>query len=386
MDGRMKELRIGIIGAGSIGSTHVQRFVTHQIQHARLTGICDTDPAVIARYPDIPTWTDYRAFIDSGELDAVIVATPHFSHVPIGMYALEKGLHVLMEKPVAVHKADALRLLEAHTDKKLVFAAMFDTRTEPRYQKVRELIQAGELGTIRRINWILTAWFRSNAYYASSLWRATWAGEGGGMLVNQLPHDLDLFQWIFGLPKRVRAFCPLGKYHPIEVEDEVNALLEFENGATAVLVATTGEAPGTDRREIIGDRGRLVIHNDYLEFTRNEVPTDEFNRTTRERFGAPNSWEVKIPIKGQAGRHTEVIQKFVGAIREGTPLVAGAYEGLASIELANAITLASALDKTIELPLDAKQYEVFLREKIAASIPKTEVVESAPVDMSKSFQ
>jgi predicted dehydrogenase len=263
---------------------------------------------------------------------------------------------------------------------------MFDTRTEPRYKKVRELVQSGELGAIRRINWILTAWFRSNAYYASSAWRATWAGEGGGMLVNQLPHDLDLFQWIFGLPKRVRAFCPLGKYHPIEVEDEVNALLEFADGATAVLVATTGEAPGTDRREIIGDRGRLIIHADHLEFTRNEIAADEYNRTTKERFGTPSTWEIKIPVKGQAGRHTEVIQAFVNAIREGTPLIAGAYEGLASIELANAITLASALDKTVELPLDAKQYEAFLREKIAASIPKTEIVASAPVDMSKSFQ
>ncbi len=363
----MELVRFGIIGLGNIGNSHVNRFLEGKIPGAKLVAVCDNNPAALERYADIRGWTDSAALIRSGEVDAVLIATPHNLHVPIGIDALENGLHVLCEKPLAVHKADCQRLLAAHTNPELVFGIMFDTRTEPRYQKVREMILGGELGRIRRINWILTNWFRSNAYYASSSWRATWAGEGGGILVNQLPHDLDLFQWIFGLPRRVRAFCPLGKYHPIEVEDEVNALLEFEDGTTAVLVGSTGEAPGTDRREIVGDLGRLVIHTDHLHWTRNLVPTDEHCRTTKEGFVSPETEEIVIPIEGQAGRHTEVICRFVEAIREGKPLVARAEEGLASAELANAILLSSEEDRTVDLPLDAEAFSACLERLCATS-------------------
>lgn len=386
----MKPTRVGIIGLGNIGSSHVKRFLEGHIPDAVLAAVCDEAPASLARFPQVKGWTDSAALIRSGEVDAVIIATPHYAHTSVGIDALQHGLHVLCEKPLSVHKADCERLLAAHINPAQVFAVMFDTRTEPRYQQLRDLVKSGKLGQIRRINWIITTWFRSNAYYASSPWRATWAGEGGGMLVNQLPHDLDLLQWIFGLPKRVRAHCPIGKYHPIEVEDEVNALLEYADGTTAVLVATTGEAPGTDRREVIGDHGRVLVYADRLEFTRTLVPTSEFNRTTPESFAAPQTEEIVIPVVGKAGRHTEVIRQFVAAIREGKPLVAQASEGTASVELANAIILSSALDRTVELPLDAAAFEAWLATKRATSRFSpggNSSPASGPVaDMSASFR
>jgi predicted dehydrogenase len=382
----MQPVRVGIVGIGNIGSTHVSRFRRSEISGAELVAICDTSPVSLARHPDIKGWHDSADLIRSGEIDALIIATPHYSHTTIGVDALQQGLHVLVEKPLSVHKADCERLLAAHTDPSQVFGVMFDTRTDPRYRQLRALIQSGRLGRIRRINWILTEWFRSDAYYASSDWRATWGGEGGGMLVNQLPHDLDLLQWIFGLPKRVRAFCPIGKYHDIEVEDEVNALLEFEDGVTAVLVATTGEAPGTDRREIIGDHGRVLVYPDRLEFTRTLVPTSEFNRTTNESFSSPDSEEIVIPVVGRAGRHTEVINRFVDSIVHGTPLVAAAEEGTASVELANAIILSSQLDRPVELPLDAARFESWLQTKRATSryVPG-KASPGVVADMNESF-
>lgn len=384
----MKPIRFGIAGLGNIGSTHVNRFLKGEIPGAELAAICDINPAALERFPGIKGWTDSAELIRSGEIDALLIATPHYAHTTIGIDALNHGLHLLCEKPLSVHKADCLRLLAAHTDARQVFGVMFDTRTEPRYQELRELVQSGRLGRIRRINWIVTNWFRTDAYYASSDWRATWDGEGGGMLVNQLPHDLDLFQWIFGLPRRVRALCPIGKYHPIEVEDEVNAILEFEDGATAVLVATTGETPGVDRREIIGDNGRVIVHEDRLEFTRNLTPTDEHCRTTTGSFTRPASEEIVIPITGKAGRHTEVIREFVAAIREGRPLIARAAEGVASVELANAIILSSEQDRTVELPLDAAAFDIFLSAKRATSryVPRAPRRAAVAVeDMNASF-
>lgn len=384
----MKPIRIGIVGIGNIGSFHTNNLLEGKVVNAELTAICDINPAVFERYPSVKHFASSEDLIRSGEIDAILIATPHYFHTTIGIDALSHGLHVLVEKPISVHKADCERLIAAHQNPKQVFATMFDTRTEPRYIKLRELVQSGELGQIKRINWILTNWFRSDAYYASSNWRATWAGEGGGILVNQLPHDLDLLQWIFGMPKRVRGFCGIGRYHDIEVEDEINAYLEYPDGATALLTATTGEAPGTDRREVVGDRGRVIVHADRLEFTRTEVPTSEFCRATPQSFASPGTWDISIPIHGKAGRHVEVIQRFVNAIQTGTPLVARAEEGIASVELANAILYSSMKEQTVELPLDAAAYEAFLKEKIATSrfVPQEPVAKTAAaVDMGASF-
>ena len=363
----MKSVRLGIIGLGNMGVGHADNIMSGKINRCEVAAVCDPAPEKVARFPQAKGFTRSNELIRSGAVDAVLIATPHFDHTVSGIDALQAGLHVLVEKPISVQKADCERLIAARKDPKLVFAIMFQQRTDPCYKKIHELIQAGELGQIRRINWIITNWFRPEAYYKLGSWRATWAGEGGGVLLNQCPHNLDLFQWFFGMPRRVRGFCGLGRYHDIEVEDDVTACFEYADGATAVFITSTGEAPGTNRLEVAAENGRLVFENDVLSFTRNETPMGEFSRAATKPFAAPATREFKFTFPDRGGQHVEVLQNFVDAILDGQPLIAPAPEGIHSVELANAIVLSSAQNQTIELPLDAAAYEEFLQGKIDTS-------------------
>ncbi|MCL5269495.1 MAG: Gfo/Idh/MocA family oxidoreductase [bacterium] len=383
----MNEVRIGIIGMGNIGNFHANHFFKGLIKRARLTAVADVRPAALERYRnDYKTFDSSGALIRSGEVDAVIIGTPHYDHTAIGIDALEQGLHVMVEKPISVHKADCERLIAAHRGREAqVFTADFQMRTSPTYQRIKRLIDGGELGEIRRVNWIITCWFRSNAYYASSEWRATWGGEGGGVLLNQCPHNLDLMQFFFGLPSRVRGFCNWGKYHPIEVEDEVTAYLEYPNGATGVFITTTGEAPGSDRLEIAGDQGKLILENGARTFTRNEIPSGKFCRETRDLFGVPPVWNVQIPVPTGGISHPAMIQNFVNAILDGEPLIVRAEEGIRSIELANAILYSAWTGATVDLPLDGAAYEAALKQKIAGSTFSKTVAQATAGDMEKSF-
>jgi predicted dehydrogenase len=358
---------MGIIGLGNMGTGHADKIVSGQISRCEIAAVCDPDLEKLARFPNARAFTRSEELIRSGAVDAVLIATPHYDHTTIGIDALQCGLHVLVEKPISVHKADGERLIAAPQNPKQVFAAMFNQRTDPYYQKVRELIRQGELGSIRRINWIITNWFRTEMYYKLGSWRATWAGEGGGVLLNQCPHNLDLFQWFFGMPKRVRGFCGIGRYHDIEVEDDVTAYFDYTDGATAVFVASTGEAPGTNRLEIAAENGKLVFENDALVFTRNEVPVSEFSHTSTKAFATPATKDLKFSFPDHGGQHVAVLQNFIDAILDGQPLIAPASEGLQSVELANAILFSSALNQTVELPLDAAAYERHLKGKFSTS-------------------
>lgn len=381
-------LRVGIVGLGNMGALHARSIVEGKVPRMRLTAVCDADTERLEFGPSVRTFTDSRALIRSGEVDAIVIATPHYSHTTIGIDALEHGLHVMMEKPISVHKADCQRLIAVHKGRQQVFGAMFNQRTDLFYRRIRELVRNGDLGAIRRVNWTITNWFRTEAYYASGGWRATWRGEGGGVLLNQCPHNLDLFWWIFGMPSRVRAFCAFGRYHDIEVEDDVTAYFEFPNGATGVFITSTGEAPGTNRLEIAGERGRLVYENDEIRFTRNEVEMGEFSRKSTEAFATPPVWDVKIPAAGHGGQHIEVLRNFGDAILDGAPLLAPAHEGIHSVELANAILLSSLQNKTIDLPIDAMVYERQLKKLIAGSKRRKRLRKvPGPVgDFSKSFR
>ncbi|CAN5572255.1 Gfo/Idh/MocA family oxidoreductase [soil metagenome] len=363
----MKEVRLGIIGLGNMGRSHAAVIRAGKVLRCRVAAVADESEAALSEYSDIARFKTGSELIASGEVDAILIATPHFSHTELGVQALKAGLHVLVEKPISVHKADCERLIAAHQNKKLVFAAMFNQRTDPYYIKLRQLIQSGELGTIRRINWIITNWFRTAAYYGSGGWRATWAGEGGGVLLNQCPHQLDLWQWLFGMPKKVRSFCTVGRYHDIEVEDDVTTYMSYADGATGVFITSTGEAPGTNRLEVTGERGKVVIENDRFQFVRNEVEMTEFSHTTKESFAAPAVWNVDIPVSGHGAQHVAIMQNFTAAILDKAALIAPAREGIRSVELANSMILSSFEDKTITLPLDGRKYERFLRQKIAAS-------------------
>lgn len=382
----MKTVRIGIIGVGNMGSHHARTLHEGKINGAVLAAVADTNPQRLEPWTEVQHFHPREKILTSDAVDAILIATPHFDHTSLGIAALKAGKHVLVEKPISVHKADAEKLIAAYKKTRgLVFSAMFNQRTDPHYIRVRKLIQAGELGTIRRTNWIITNWFRTQAYYNSGGWRATWRGEGGGVLLNQCPHNLDLFQWLCGMPNKVRAYCHFGKYHQIEVEDEVTAYLEYPNGATGVFITSTGEAPGTNRLEITGDRGKVVIEDGKLTFTRNEVPADVFLKTSKESFATPDRWNVDIPVNGTGGQHTEILQNFVDAIRTGKELLAPAVEGVRSVELANAMLLSTWLNQEIKLPLNAQLYARELNKRIATSRYKKPATVAAGADLSKSF-
>lgn len=363
----MQTVKLGIIGIGTMGAIHARSVLEGSIPRCELTAVCDPKAELLDQFPSVEGYLSIDDFFPSSEVDAVLIATPHYSHTAIGIRALEAGHHVLVEKPISVHKSDAERLIAAHRDSNQVFAAMFNQRTDPFFLKLRQLVQSGDLGAIRRVSWTITNWFRTEAYYRSSDWRATWAGEGGGVLLNQCPHNLDLFQWIFGMPAQVRAFCHFGRYHDIEVEDDVTAYLEYADGMTAVFSASTGEAPGTNRLEVAAERGKVVIENDLFLFIRNEVPMSEFSRTDPGRFSAPQTWDVQIPIKGHGPQHNGILENFVSAILDGAPLIAPARDGLNSLELANAFLLSSLEDRTIQLPIDGALFNQHLQKLVAAS-------------------
>ena len=380
-------VRLGIIGLGGMGAYHAAYIRGGKITRCQLTAVSDVDPAKLQAYSDLATFTDSAALIRSGKVDAVLIATPHYFHTTTGIDALQNGLHVLVEKPISVHKADCERLIAARTGTRQVFAAMFNQRTVPVFLKMKQLIDQGELGELVRICWIVTDWFRTEAYYASSAWRATWKGEGGGVLLNQCPHQLDLLQWFGGMPVRVHGFCGFGVRHNIEVEDQVTAYLEYGNKATGVFIAATGEAPGANRLEIAGERGRAMIENGRLFFTRNEVPMTEFSRIATAGFARPDIWNVEIPVAAPGALHETVTQNFIDAILDGSPLIAPAEEGINSVELANAMLYSTLIDRTVTLPLDGAAFELAMKELVA----KSTFVKAAPrkmVDMSlaTSFQ
>jgi predicted dehydrogenase len=383
----MKSLRLGIIGVGGMGSSHAGYLQRGEVSRCSLTAVCDIDPERLVPFKNLKTFADSRKLVRSGEVDAVLIATPHYFHTTIGIDALDNRLHVLTEKPISVHKADCERLIAAHKrNPKQVFGAMFQLRTVPVYKRIRKLIADGELGEIQRASWIVTAWYRTEAYYASGGWRATWKGEGGGVLLNQCPHNLDLFQWMVGMPCRIRGFCHFGKYHNIEVEDEVTAYFEYPNGATGVFVASTGEAPGTDRLEIAGDRGKLVYEDGKLSFVRNEVSAAKFRKTAKGLFDKPEAWRVEIPIREALHGHAVITQNFVDAALDGTDLIAPGEEGIHSVELATAMIYSSLIDKTVDLPLNGKAYERKLKQLIAKSTFRKKAVRQGVSDISKSFR
>ena len=384
----MEKVRFGIVGFGNMGSSHVKNLFEGKVANAVVTAVCDINPeklnAVKEKYGDaIKLFDNHIDMYNSNEIDAVLVATPHYSHPSLSISAFELNLNVLCEKPAGVYTKQVREMNEAAEKTDKVFGIMYNQRTNPVYQKVRQLIKDGELGEIRRLNWIITTWYRPQSYYDSGTWRATWEGEGGGVLLNQDPHQLDLWQWVMGdvMPLRVRSFCAYGKMHNIEVEDDVTAYAEYENGATAVFITSTYETPGTNRLEITGDMGKIVAEDNKITFWRNVVSERKFNEEHKGGFGNPECWKCEIPVKGTQTDHVGIMENFSNAILKGTPLLAPGVEGIRGLEISNAIHLSSWLDNWVTLPIDEDLFYEKLQEKINNStVKKSEV--SVTLDVS----
>ncbi len=398
----MEKVRLGIIGLGNMGTGHINNFNAGKIPNGEIAAVCDIDEKALKNGADlvnheVKTYTDALEMIKSDDIDAVLVATPHYLHPVYAMEALKADKHVLVEKPAGVY-AKAVSELNAMADKSdKVFGVMFNQRTNPLYKKLKELIDDGELGEITRVNWIITNWYRTQYYYDSGSWRATWEGEGGGVLLNQAPHQLDLIQWLCGVPSRVTAHCAYGKYHDVEVEDDVTIFMEYPNGATGVFITTTGDFPGTNRLEITGTRGKVVVENAWNEhygiadtginFYRSRQDVKEHSATATTGFGAPDCWACKIEVGGDNPQHSGILKNFFEAILNGTKLLAPGQEGINGVRLSNAAHMSDWLGNVpVELPVDEDKFYEMLQDKIKNSTKVKKVVESSgPADLSNTY-
>jgi predicted dehydrogenase len=380
-------VRLGVIGLGNMGTAHCRTI--ESISEIDLVAVSDIRRVRVDKLTErygCAGYDDPFALIGSGRCDAVLIATPHYDHTSLGIAALKRGLHVLVEKPISAQKSDCEKLIKAHCNPNQVFAAMFNQRTNRHYQKIRQMIQDGSLGNVRRFSWTITDWFRPQSYYNSGGWRATWAGEGGGVLLNQSPHQLDLMQWLFGMPSQVHAFCEFGKYHDIEVEDSVTARLKYDSGTEGLFVTTTGEAPGLNRLEISAENGLLVYDtaDSAIRFKRNDKSITQAIAENAP-FSAPQTQDIEVLVTGKGKQHMEVLENFAAAILQGEPLIAPAAEGIASVELANAMLLSGVTEKPISLPLSSRRYAAQLKKWVASSRYKLDAPEADVEDLSKSF-
>ena len=379
----MKPVKIGVIGIGNMGSYHANH--VNGVKGAELVAVCDTNPKAFERVDEalrskVKCFTSSKEFFAKSGAELVMIAVPHYDHPDLAIAAMQHGMHFILEKPICVHKAEAERLLAACKKyPKLVKSAMFNQRTRHVYQKIKDLIDNGDLGKLQRVNWIITDWFRAQGYYDSGDWRASWAGEGGGVLTNQCPHQLDLMTWFFGMPKLVDAHIFIAKYHDIEVEDEVNAYLEYENGVTGNFITTTGEAPGTNRLEICGNNGKLVCEKGQLVFFRNRQGTKEAIVDRTRGFKPPETWEIPIPVDPDVAptAHMGIVANVIDAIRNGGKLMAPVEEGIRGLELGNAMMLSGWLKRPVELPIDSKVYAEHLKKLVAKSRYKKGAVKKA---------
>ncbi len=386
----MDRIKLGIIGFGNIGNQHTGDLLKGHCPKVDLVAVCDLKEerrkAAEEKIPGVTTFAKAEDMLDSGLINACLICVPHYDHPTYAIACMERGIHVLVEKPAGVYTKQVLEM-NAVADKhpEVVYGMMFNQRTNCIYRKMHELVHSGKYGEIRRTNWIITNWYRPQAYYDSGDWRATWSGEGGGVLLNQCPHQLDMWQWICGMPVKVDAKLHYGKWHDIEVEDDVTAYVEYANGATGVFITTTGDACGSNRFEIQLDKAKLVAENNELKIMEFEMTEQEFSKTNTAPFGQIKTVEVDPELDGSNPQHKGVINAWADAILMGTPLIADGREGINGLTLSNAMHLSSFLGKPVDLPFDHDVYYEELMKRVKTSRRKTNVASGTVVDLSDTF-
>lgn len=385
----MNTIRLGIIGIGNIGTAHCMCILKGKTPEITLAAVADrSEERREWAGKNLPQgtaiFTEGIEMIHSGVCDSVLIATPHYQHPELAIAAFDNGLHVLCEKPAGVYTLQVREMMQcADAHPSLTFAMMFNQRTSDVHRKMHELIQNKAIGELKRVSWLMTTWYRTQFYYDSGAWRATWAGEGGGVLLNQCPHQLDLLQWLCGMPNTITAFCHEGKWHDIEVEDDVTAYLTYPNGATGIFVTSTGDTPGTNRLEIIGTLGKLVCESGRLTFQ--QLPTDEriWCRTAAGSFSEPEAQTVPVGLDGENPEHTGVLNAFAAHILYNKPLVADGREGINGLMLSNAMHLSSWLQKTVSLPFDEQLFLDELNKRRGTSRLKES--KSVYADLSNTY-
>ncbi len=387
----VQPIRFGIIGMGNMGTSHANNFISGKIKNMRITAVADIVPEKLEwsknNLPFVKRFDSATALMESGEVDAVIICTPHYFHPPLVIEALKNNLHVVSEKPAGVYTKQVREMNEFAAKQDKTFAMMFNQRTNCVFRKIKELVESGKYGEIRRVNWIITDWYRTQSYYNSGGWRATWVGEGGGVLLNQSPHQLDLWQWICGMPSKIRAFCHEGKWHDIEVEDDVTIYAEYPNGATGVFITTTGDYPGANRLEITMDKAKITCEDsEKIILCELAEPLSQNIYTAKDGFTKIEKNIYEVETDGINDQHCGVLNAFADHILYGTPLVANGDEGIKGLMISNAAHYSSWTNETVELPIDEDKFYEMLMKKAASSKEKDNVVETVVADMSKFFK
>lgn len=368
----MNELKVAVVGIGNIGSAHAACIANGQIKGMTLNAVCDIDlhklNSFTERYPDVVGYDNYQKLIASHIVDVVVVSVPHPLHAEIAIAALKNGLHVMLEKPADISVTRVKELNQVAQDSGKKFSIMFNQRTNSLFRRAREIVHSGELGEMRRTSWVITNWYRTQAYYDSGKWRATWLGEGGGVLLNQAPHQLDLWQWICGMPDSIVAYCDIAKYHDIEVEDNVTIFSKYKNGATGTFITSTGEYPGTNRLEIVGDLGKIILENGVLKWWKLNESAREVCRNSKIEHAHIDYEYIEIIEESSDFAHAKILQNFANSIINGETLIAPGEDGILELTISNAAYLSSWLEhKEIHLPFDSRQFDELLKERMKHS-------------------
>ena len=390
-----KQVRLGVLGLGNMGADHAKKIFEGRCPEIRLTAVCDIKPdrlewAKEKLGEDVARFSDAEEMMDSGLIDAIVVAVPHYDHPKYCIMAMKKGLHTMCEKPAGVYTKHVLEMNKVADECNVVFAIMMNQRTNVMYRKMREIIQSGEMGQIRRTSWIISDWYRPQAYYDSGDWRATWSGEGGGVLLNQCPHNLDLWQWICGMPSKITAHLHFGKWHDIEVEDDVTAYVEYPNGATGTFITSTADYPGTNRFEVCLDGGKIVAEmsgkEKSLKVWRTEMPEPEFSKINTSPFGRMGCEMTEIDVSEPVPQHMGVFAAFAAHILRGEPLIANGREGINGLTISNSMHLSAWTGKTVDVAtFDHDLYYEELMKRVATSRRKTVSANTATADMDGTF-
>ncbi len=368
----MELIRTAVVGVGNMGSAHANAIARGDIEGLRLTALCDISPQrqryCRERFPDVPCYASVEELLAAGAADAAVIAVPHPSHSEVAIRIMEAGLHALTEKPVDCALSRARAAVKAGEEQGRVFAVMLNQRTNPIFRRAREIVQSGQLGELKRTVWIITNWYRTQHYYDSGAWRATWAGEGGGVLLNQAPHNLDLWQWICGMPESVTAYCDVARYHRIEVEDDATILTRYANGATGVFITSTGEAPGTNRLEISGTKGKMVLEGGKLRFWRLQEDEQEVRFHSGDNMPhIPCEYEEYVPDEPETA-HAGILRNWADTILHGEALLSPARDGLNELEISNAAYLSQWTgNQLVHLPLETAEFDRLLAEKAEGS-------------------
>lgn len=384
-----EKVKLGIIGIGNMGTAHINNIRGGACPEIEVAAVADINCerlewAKSVLGDDLKCFNTAEELIDSKCVDAVLIAVPHYFHPPYAIRSMKNGLHVMSEKPAGVYTKQVKEMNKVADECNVKFGMMFNQRTVPVYRKLKEIVSSGEMGNLRRVNWLITNWYRNQSYYDSGAWRATWSGEGGGVLLNQCPHNLDLWQWICGMPSKVSAHMYFGKWHDIEVEDDVTAFVEYPNGATGTFITTTGDTPGTNRLEMDFDKGKIVCEGDKIEMWKSEITEQEYSRGKNPGFSHPDHEYSIVPVEGVATNHAGVLNAFAGAILRDEPMLADGREGINGLTISNAMHLSAWLGREIELPFDDELYYEELMKRVKTSRRK-ENVQSVVSDTSGSY-